>query len=133
MRRLIFLDIDGVLAHFGSHDRLDLRCLAHLDGLVARTSAQIVLSSSWRETLGLDETRRRLARAGLKAPISAATPVLARATRSDEISAFLAGATTRFTILDDQPTRFREVQILVDEFVGLTANDALAAQHILQA
>lgn len=133
MRRLIFLDIDGVLAHFGSHDRLDPRCLAHLDGLVGRTAAQIVLSSSWRETIGLDETRRRLARAGLKAPISAATPVLACATRSDEIAAFLAGATTRFAILDDQPTRFRQAQVLVDEFVGLTAEDAVAAERILQA
>lgn len=47
-RRLIFLDIDGVIAP-GSTGRIDTTLLERLLTLVKETGAKVVLSSSWRE------------------------------------------------------------------------------------
>jgi hypothetical protein len=133
-RRLIFLDIDGVLGHFGSDGRLDPRCIAELDQLIAETGAHVILISSWRETIGLAESRRRLAAAGFRGRIADATPSFPHRTRSDEIEAFLIGyPSQRFVILDDMPTspRLAFAHVLIDEFTGLTALEASAAKRIL--
>ena len=69
--RLIFLDIDGVL-NSGDYQRsgrrqrglkfldygnkIDARGVYLLNGLVSRTEAQIVLSSTWRYAVGLETT-----------------------------------------------------------------------------
>ena len=134
-RRLIFLDIDGVLGHVGSDGRLDPRCIAELDWLIEETGAEVILISSWRETLGLAETRRRLAAAGFRGRIAGVTPSFPRGSRSDEIEAFLAvhrGA-VRFVVLDDMPTspHLAPAHVLVDEFTGLTALEVSAAKLIL--
>lgn len=132
--RFIFLDIDGVLGHFGSDGRLDPKCIAELDWLIDETSAEVILISSWRETLGLAETRRRLAAAGFRGRIADATPSFPRRTRSDEIEAFLAAHPSQgFVILDDMPTspRLASAHVLIDEFTGLTAVEASAAKLIL--
>lgn len=89
-RRLIFLDIDGVLGHEGSDGRLDPSCIAELDWLLDETGAEVILSSSWKETFGVAETQRRLAATGFRHTIIAVTPTLPHGTRSDEIDAFLA-------------------------------------------
>lgn len=134
-RRLIFLDIDGVLGHFGSDGRLDASCIAELNWLIMETGAEIVLISSWRETLGLAETRRLLAAAGFRGKIADATPSLPHRSRCDEIEAFLAtlSGPVRFVILDDAPSspRLAPLHVLVDDVVGLTALDVCAARLIL--
>lgn len=134
-RRLIFLDIDGVLAHAGSDNTLDPNCLAELDWLIDETGAEIVLISSWRETFGVGETQRRLAAAGFRHSITAVTPTFPRRSRSDEIDAFLANlpSPARFVILDDVPTASHLVPalILIDDFTGITGLEAALAKQRL--
>ncbi len=133
-RRLIFLDIDGVLGHFGSDGRLDPKCIAELDWLIEETGAEVILISSWRETFGLAETRRRLASVGFRGRIAGATPSFPHRTRSDEIEAFLSAHPSQcFVILDDMPTspRLAAAHVQIDEFTGLTALEASAARLIL--
>ena len=51
MRRVIFLDIDGVLAPIHRWDRyggLDSACIQALNEIVARGGADVVISSTWR-------------------------------------------------------------------------------------
>lgn len=77
--KLIFLDLDGVLVTRRPGVMED-RLLHNLQGLVARTGAEIVLSSDWRRhPAARDEARRVLATVGLK--IIGCTPCM---------SAFLA-------------------------------------------
>lgn len=52
---IIFLDVDGVLNHFGvydwaEHPRATIypHCVAHLNTIIEVSSAKLVLSSSWR-------------------------------------------------------------------------------------
>jgi hypothetical protein len=133
-RRLIFLDIDGVLGHFGSDGRLDPKCISELDWLIDETGAEVILISSWRETVGLAETRRRLHAAGFRGRIAGATPSFPRRTRSDEIETFLVAQPSQcFVILDDMPTSpsLASAHVLIDEFTGLTALEARAAKLIL--
>jgi hypothetical protein len=135
MTRVVFLDIDGVLAHTSSNDLLDPACLARLDEMLRVTSAQLVLTSSWRDTFGVPETQRRLAAAGLQARIYEAVPAMPQATRSDEIVAYLAGrrGLEQFVILDDTPVdkRLRSRLVLIDDFVGLTDTDIALARRLL--
>lgn len=134
-RRLIFLDIDGVLAHAGSDNTLDPNCIAELDWLIDETGAEVVLTSSWRETFGVGETQRRLAAAGFRQSIAAVTPTFPRRSRSDEIDAFLANLSgpARFVILDDVPTASHLVPalVLIDDFTGLTGLEAALAKQLL--
>lgn len=135
MERKIFLDIDGVLTSFRSCERLDRTCIVLLDELVEATGADLVLTSSWRDCYGLDETRRRLAAGGLRARLTAAAPALPRGTRSDEIDAFLGRLTRRvaFVILDDVRVDDRQEAhlVLIDDFVGLSSADVINARRIL--
>ena len=134
-RRIIFLDIDGVLGHVGSNERLDPRCIEQLDWLIESTRAEVILTSSWRDVFGLEETQRRLAAAGFRGRLAGAAPCMPSGTRSDEINAFLAGLSepARFVILDDVPVakHLTPNLVLVDDFVGLTAIDATVAVGIL--
>lgn len=134
-RRIIFLDIDGVLAHFGSHEQLDPACIERLDRLVCTTKAKVILTSSWRDTFGLDETERRLRASGFIGRLAGAVPCLPNGTRNDEIDAFLAQLESplHFVILDDVPVavHLKSHAVLVDEFVGLTVLDAAAAARVL--
>ena len=49
---VIFLDIDGVLNNFASieryEDTLDPDCVAVLNGIIAASQAEVVISSTWR-------------------------------------------------------------------------------------
>jgi len=134
-RRIIFLDIDGVLAHYGSNEQLDPACVDRLDRLVSKTKAQVILTSSWRDTFGLDETERRLRASGFTGRLAGTVPCLPTRTRNDEIDAFLAQLESplHFVILDDVPVavHLKAHAVLVDDFVGLTALDAAAAARVL--
>jgi predicted mannosyl-3-phosphoglycerate phosphatase (HAD superfamily) len=134
-RRIVFLDIDGVLTHVGSNDRLDPTCISRLDDLLTATGAEIVLTSSWRDTYGVTGTQKRLALAGFRNRIIDAVPALPSGTRSDEIDAYLARTEgcEHYVILDDVPVepRLRRRLVLVDDFVGLTAVDVALATRML--
>jgi hypothetical protein len=132
---VLFLDIDGVLAHFGSNDRLDPACLARLDTLVTASGATLVLTSSWRDSYGLDGTAACLAAAGLRATLARAVPRLPLGTRSDEIRAYLGDYVgARFVILDDVPPdrALRDFAVITDDFVGLTDADVQRARNLLK-
>ena len=133
-RRIIFLDIDGVLGHVGSNERLDPKCIEQLDWLIEATGAEVILTSSWRDTFGLEETQRRLAAAGFRGRLAGAAPCMPSGTRSDEIDAFLADVRepARFVILDDVPVAEHLMPnlVLVDDFVGLTSDDEALALRL---
>lgn len=133
-RPIVFLDIDGVLTHFGSQERLDPESIAHLNRLLDVTTAAMVLTSSWRDAYGVEETQRRLEQHGFRGRIEGVAPVLPAATRSDEIAAYLAAHDCpRFVIVDDVPvsSQLQRHLVLVDDFVGLTAADVDAAVKLL--
>lgn len=133
---LIFLDIDGVLAHFGSNDKLDSNCISLLDALIDATNAIVVLTSAWRHRYGLAETQHRLAAAGFRGQLTGAVPTLVGRSRSHEIRQYLSATNNRraFVILDDVPpeadllSRF----VAVDDFEGLTPERALIAARLLR-
>lgn len=129
IRKLIFLDVDGVLnqvrtprrIHFddGSEDTTgqsqhvgcDDACTAQLARLVLETGASVVLSSSHRNHhLWLGRMQRMLRAAGfpkeqLRGLTIDRTPRLSGATRGDEIQAWLSTnpsvRETRIVIFDD--------------------------------
>jgi hypothetical protein len=134
-RCIVFLDIDGVLAHFGSNEQLDPKCIERLDDLTEAAGAEVILTSSWRDAFGIDETQRRLAAAGARTRIAGAVPCVSNGSRSDEIDAFLVGVgePLRFVILDDVPVakHLKPHLVLTDDFVGLTPRDVALASRIL--
>jgi hypothetical protein len=122
MKRIIFLDIDGVLnsAQFradntngegvaivnGAFDataHIDPQRVARLNRLIETTSAEVVLSSSWRKLFGLERTQSSLKAKGFAHQITDCTLRLVGEARRVEIETYLAaiGASPRFVIFDD--------------------------------
>jgi HAD domain in Swiss Army Knife RNA repair proteins len=65
MRRVIFLDIDGVLAPIRTWDRygdLDRACIEVLNQIVARAGAEVAVSSTWRYGKTVAELQEMLER-----------------------------------------------------------------------
>lgn len=107
---ILFLDVDGVLNHeetFLDRKREDMiapECAARLFGLLERTGAKVVLSSSWRGLPGLEA---RLEKAGVMAHVISRTPhnVTNDQVRGHEIEAWLMShptPPTRYAIVDDE-------------------------------
>lgn len=108
--KVIFLDIDGVmnnLSTLGDRERapwLDPDNVAVLNQIVRATGAVVVLSSSWRRVMPLDELREAFVEAGCIAEIVDITPELHDGRRGREIAAWLAAQPdppTRYVALDD--------------------------------
>jgi hypothetical protein len=158
--KLIFLDVDGVLNHrdtkhcvsIGGDDAahgftgMSTECVQVLHGLVRKTGAQLVLSSTWRKAPGLNATSRVLLRRGFKLPAGerrvfiGETPQLNLA-RGHEIQAWLdanpapAGEQHSFVILDDDDDMVHLLPRLVrtNPFDGgLTAEHAARAAAMLE-
>lgn len=148
-RRIIFLDIDGVLVNLNSlkskekdEDGLhiaDPHCVDLLNQLVKMFDAEIVVSSTWRN-LGLDKVIEVLKRWGVEGKVVGATPNLSYTresglavapTRGDEIRAWLDVMTRdgyevdAFVILDDDGDMGELDSHLVqtDFNIGLTKED----------
>jgi len=105
-RRVIFLDIDGVLAPIRRWDRygdLDPACIQVLNDIVARGRADVVVSSTWRYGKAVAELQEILEAAGFTGSVLDKTPTGAPgANRGDEIAAWLAGnAVGGYVIIDD--------------------------------
>lgn len=152
--RVLFLDIDGVICttlstRLSALLRLPLErqvfdplALHWLRRLVRRSGAEIVLCSSWRDALEVEDPLcrafianlyDRLARNGT--PISDAAPRLPGGNKGEEILAWLAehpGA--RYVILDDHDRFVPEVRphwVPVPENRGLRRRQAEAALKLL--
>jgi hypothetical protein len=119
MRRVIFLDFDGVLAPIRRWDRygdLDPACVRVLNDVVARSGADVVVSSTWRHGKTVAELQEILKSHGFAGCVLDKTPAgEPGADRGDEISAWLAQhAVSAYVIIDDHsdmgPLRHRLVQ-----------------------
>jgi hypothetical protein len=105
-RRVIFLDIDGVLAPIRRWDRygdLDPACIRVLNEIVTGAGADVVVSSTWRHGKTVAELQEMLEGEGFAGCVIDKTPVGAPgADRGDEIAAWLAEhAVGGYVIIDD--------------------------------
>src|SRR5437899_1413431 len=93
-RRVIFLDIDGVLAPIRRGDRygdLDPACIEVLNEIVVRAGADVVVSSTWRHGKTAAELQEILEAQGFTGRVVDKTPTgTPGADRRDEIAAWLA-------------------------------------------
>jgi len=106
MPRVIFLDFDGVLAPIRRWDRygdLDPACIGALNEIVARGSADVVVSSTWRHSKTVAQLQAMLDAEGFSGCVLDKTPTGAPgATRGEEIAVWLARHPVRgCVILDD--------------------------------
>ena len=149
--RILFLDFDGVLnseswmlaqpKHTNFIRALDRTAVALIAEIVARTQAQIVVSSSWRRMYSADVLRQLLTEAGYPAPcpIIGLTPILHRTpdgdpqVRGHEIQQWLDEAAQRegervdlFAILDDDSdmAHLRHRLVQTSFKIGLTRDHA---------
>jgi hypothetical protein len=105
-RRVIFLDIDGVLAPIREWYRygdLDRACVERLNEIVAAAGADVVVSSTWRHGKTVAELQALLAAEGFVGSVLDTTPRDMRgASRGDEIAAWLAAHDVGgYVIIDD--------------------------------
>jgi len=105
-RRVIFLDIDGVLAPIRRWDRygdLDRACVEVLNEIAARAGADVVVSSTWRHGRSVAELQEMLRAQGFTGRVVGKTPTgAAGAARGDEIAAWLAAnPVAGYVIIDD--------------------------------
>ena len=105
-RRVIFLDIDGVLAPIRRWDRygdLDPACIQVLNEIVAGGEADVVVSSTWRHGKTVAELQELLEAEGFAGRVLDKTPTgMDGASRAEEIAAWLAEhAVGGYVIIDD--------------------------------
>jgi hypothetical protein len=154
MRRILFLDFDGVLNSVAFAQRttftgwpdghIDPEAIKHLNRLVAETSAKIVISSSWRKMLNDEELAGVLSRAGCvgevvgktpdfyQVPIwNRSSPINRRFVRGDEIQAWLDDhpEVETFAILDDDD----DMAHLSNWLVQTSHETGLQAEHVERA
>jgi hypothetical protein len=140
MRRVIFLDIDGVLAPIRSWDRygdLDPACIAVLNEIVARGEADVVVSSTLRYGNTVAELQAILDARGFVGRVLDKTPIgTPGADRGEEIAAWLAEhAVGGFVIIDDHADMgaLRSHLVQTDPARGLQPTDAPRAVAVLTA
>lgn len=154
--KIVFLDIDGVLnswryyrdlVHAGGTadpwpDRhIDPKPVKHLNRLLADGGAKVVVSSTWRNMLTLDELRRLLGARGFEGEIVDRTPDLSqdpayegRRQRGWEIGSWLLGRDVDgFVILDDgtDMVHLAHRHVLIDAKKGLKPRHIEAALALL--
>jgi hypothetical protein len=144
--RIVFLDIDGVLNNRRSRlGGIDPVHVEHLNTLVARTGAKVVISSTWRMA-GRTAVAEDLATAGFRGKVIGVTPDLTRRAqglwtapeRGTEIQEWLRQPSRTphtIVILDDEADMGSLLPFLVqtDPLDGLTAQDVERAAAILEA
>jgi len=138
-RRVVFLDIDGVLAPIRQWDRygdLDPGCIRVLNEIVAGGGADVVVSSTWRHGKTVTELQEMLEAEGFIGCVIDKTPTgEPGADRGDEIAAWLAGhAVAGYVIIDDHGDMggLRAQLVLTHPARGLQPADAPRAIEILK-
>lgn len=148
---LLFLDIDGVLNHNHKDDdydpydpwSLDNRNIRHLNLILDTIGPKIILSSSWRHSIGLDFEDLEDFEKFLRYQGCSCLGLLVGTTRKEgklndsrgiQIQDWLQENQYRgvYCVLDDDPTIFPHPGILVNGEVGLTRQDAEQAIEILR-
>jgi hypothetical protein len=137
-RRVIFLDIDGVVAPIRRWDRygeLEPACVQVLNEIVADSGADVVVSSTWRYGKTVADLQVMLEAAGFIGRVIDTTPVGASGTdRSDEIAAWLdTHRVAGYVIVDDHANMgaLRSRLLLTESGRGLQPADAARAAQIL--
>ena len=130
-RRVIFLDIDGVLAPIHRWDRygdLDPACIQVLNEIVAHSGADVVVSSTWRYGKTVAELQEMLEAEGFAGSVVDKTPTGAPGDdRGDEIAAWLAAHDVGgYVIIDDHSNmgELRTQLVLTQPARGLQPADA---------
>lgn len=144
--KVIFLDIDGVMnsvaAPFddrrGQASFLAPGNVAVLDQIVRATGAVIVVTSTWRLAMPLEQLRAHFAEARCVAQIVDVTPDLDACRRDREIRAWLAAQREPprcYAILDDDREMLSLSDRLVrtDQLVGLSARELPRVLALLNA
>ena len=136
--RVIFLDIDGVLAPIRRWDRygdLDPACIRVLNEIVQGAGADVVVSSTWRHGKTVAELQEMLEEEGFTGCVIDKTPTgVPGAGRRDEIAAWLAEhAVGGYVIIDDHSNigELRTQLVLTHPARGLQPADAPQAIKIL--
>ena len=160
MRKVIFLDIDGVLSprwwdsdkQSDNYGRLfDAKAVANLSKIIEETEADIVISSSWKN-IGLVELQNMWRDRGLPGKIVDITPdymsdeLLLKEDssnvdylyeRGSEIQGWLllhGDDVSRYVIIDDMDDILPEQQshfVQTDPEVGITNEDVKKVVHLL--
>lgn len=155
--KIIFLDIDGVLntdPYLEIHGRyvdgegrirntwpeghVDPEKVALLNEICGRSGAQVVLSSTWRLYLTIEDMTGILRKKGYNGPdIFDRTPEFRRPPRREEISAWLKAHeddVAEFVVIDDQEDAVIDGHtISTDEDIGLLPEHVEEALAILEA
>jgi hypothetical protein len=131
MRRVIFLDIDGVLAPITRWDRygdLEPACIHVLNDIVARGGADVVISSTWRYGKTAVQLQEMLHAEGFTGSVIGTTPTgTSGASRGEEISAWLTEhEVSGYVIIDDHVDvgELRMHLVQTDPAHGLRSADA---------
>ncbi len=137
-RRVVFLDIDGVLAPIRRWDRygdLESACIEVLNEIVASSRADVVVSSTWRHGKSVGELQAMLEAEGFTGRVVDKTPTGAPgAGRGEEIAAWLAKhPVDGYVIIDDhmEMGELRTSLVLTHPGHGLQPADASRAIEIL--
>ena len=171
--KILFLDIDGVLnserlmaendarhAALGSHTcecyslvyQMDRACVTRLNRILRETGALVVISSSWRKLMDIDEVTRVLVSFGFEGTVIGETPDLVndaawlakhewgrngyeRIDRGHEIWEWVAAhpEVTHFVILDDcsDMANVKPFHVHTDFEIGLDEPDVERALHLM--
>ena len=138
MKRIIFLDIDGVLnslnklievynltgkSHSGYKYPFDEKCLENLKMIVDATDAYIVITSTWRKDLkGQKTLLEKLKEYGLDERVIGCTPIMGG--REEEIETYLRKMKENvdYIVIDDDIVRCDNF-IKVNTQTGLTEDE----------
>ena len=139
LNKVIFLDIDGVLALNGFNlpktkwlwnkaYPFDKPCVEILNEILRKTNAEIVLSSQWRTYYTDDELDKIFDWKGIvKKPI-AKTESIDGFTRCMQIESFMEeNEVAKFVIIDDM-----KMDCYQNRFIHTTARKGLNEEHILK-
>lgn len=151
--KVIFLDIDGVLNNtnyaqqkhikyfYRSEAYMDMSNVEQLRRIQSATGAKIVISSSWRRYMSLDEFMVMFAKIGVYNVIGMTNPDY-KLTRGEQINEYVKKHDIRtFVVLDDGllirrefdvvPKRVAKRFVRVSQLYGLTKEDADDAIRVL--
>lgn len=153
MKCVIFLDFDGVMdtesydSYLVNHNMpnvdeygpvFDPECVKNLENILNATGAQIVVSSTWKECMTLDEIREMWKKRNLPGYILDVTPNVNPHFRGDEINAWLESQEEEclYTIVDDMDaSQFTDEQqshlVLINPWTGLDEERANYACRII--
>lgn len=135
-KKVVFLDFDGVIVNRTTRYKYpSLRPMRHLQDIVDKTGAEVVITSVWRKSRTLKELRNILNSSGFCIPVIDVTPYLSGKDRGDEITKWLNEneGVESYIILDDD----RDMTIHMSRLIctnchrGLRKADKIRAIQLL--